>query len=200
MSLHPALLVLLIGLLFVLAFGGLSFLRRQGLSMRFAVEGLAVTLIGALLVYASVPLHPLLFVAVLYLVTVRVRLLVDLGNWFTARRQYERALAVFRFALRLWPDAVSRQIALINRGATELKRGQPEEAYRTLREALAGEPGRPGALYLAAGYYNLGLAARRTGREAEAIRHLNEAIDILPSSIYAHAARQALKGQVRDKE
>jgi len=193
MPLHPALLILLAGLLFVLAFGGLTLLRRQGLSMRFAIEGLVLTLAGALLVYASVPLHPLFFVVVLYIVTVRVRLLVDLGNWFTSRRQYERSLAIFRLALRLWPDAVSRQIVLINRGATELKMGQPEEAYRTLGEALAEEPARPGALYLAAGHYNLGLAARRTGREAEAIRRFNETIDALPSSIYAHAARQALK-------
>jgi tetratricopeptide (TPR) repeat protein len=193
MSLPPSLLILLVGLLFVIAFGGLSLLRRQGLSMRFAIEGLVITLVGALLVYASVPLHPLLFVIVLYLVTVRIRLLIDLGNWFTARGQYERSLSTYRLALRLWPDAVSRQIVLINRGATELKMGQPGEAYRTLGDALAKEPARPGALYLAAGYYNLGLAARRTGHEAEAIRRFNEAIDALPSSIYAHAARQALK-------
>ena len=199
MSLHPSVLILLVGLLFILAFGGLSLLRRQGLSMRFAIEGLVVTLAGAALVYASVPLHPLLFIPILYLITVRIRLLVDLGNWFASRGQYERSLALYRFALHLWPDAVSRQIALINRGVTELKMGQPEEAYRTIEDALAAEPARPGALYLAAGYYNLGLAARRTGREAEAIRRFNEAIDTLPSSIYAHGARQALKERAEDK-
>jgi tetratricopeptide (TPR) repeat protein len=78
--------------------------------------------------------------------------------------------------------------------------GQPEEACRTLGEALAEEPVRPGAKYLAAGYYNLGLACRRTGREAEAIRHFNEAIDALPHSIYAHAAQQALKERPSDRE
>ena len=31
------------------------------------------------------------------------------------------------------------------------------------------------------------------GREAEAVRRFNEAIDTLPTSIYAHGAEQALK-------
>jgi tetratricopeptide (TPR) repeat protein len=137
----------------------------------------------------------LVFVIVLYLVTMRARLLVDLGNWFTARGQYARALALYRLALRLWPDAVGRQIVLINRGVTQLRMQEPEDAYRTLGEALAEETVRPGAKYLAAGYYNLGLACRRTGREAEAIRRFNEAIDALPHSVYARAAQRALRGR-----
>jgi tetratricopeptide (TPR) repeat protein len=190
---HPVLLILLTSLLYLLGFGALSFLRQQGLSTRFAVEGLSITAVGAALTLASVPVHPLLFLVVLYLVTMRVRLLVDLGNWFTSKGRYSQALDLCRFALRLGPDVVSRQIVLINRGVTELRMQQPEAAYLTLGEALADEKIRPGAKYLAAGYYNLGLACRRTGREAEAIRHFNQAIDALPTSIYAHAARQALK-------
>jgi tetratricopeptide (TPR) repeat protein len=123
----------------------------------------------------------------------RVRLLVDLGNWLTSRGRCKEALDLYQFALRLGPDAVSRQIALINRGVTQLRMQEPETAYLTLQEALTGERVQPGAKYLSAGYYNLGLACRRTGREAEAIRHFNEAIDTLPTSIYAHGARQALK-------
>jgi tetratricopeptide (TPR) repeat protein len=190
---HPSLLISLIGLLYLLGFGALSVGRRQGLSFRFAVEGLIVTAICAALVYASLPIHPLLFLIVLYLITMRVRLLVDLGNWFNSRRQYERALALYRFALRLGPDAISRQIVLINRGVTELSMRDPEVAYRTLAEALAGEEVKLGAKYLAAGYYNLGLACRRTGREAEAIRRFNQAISELPNSIYGRAAERALK-------
>jgi tetratricopeptide (TPR) repeat protein len=189
---HPSLLILLVGVLYILGFGALSFVRRQGLSTRFLVEGLIITAAGAALVLA-VPLHPVLFLAVIYLVTMRVRLLVDLGNLFTNRQQYERALALFRLALRLWPDAISRQIVLINRGVTQLRMQEPETAYLTLKEALANEEIRQGAKYLAAGYYNLGLACRRTGRESEAIRRFNEAIDTLPHSLYAHGARQALK-------
>jgi tetratricopeptide (TPR) repeat protein len=189
---HPSLITLLVGVLYILGFGVLSFVRRQGLSTRFLVEGLIITAAGAALVLA-VPLHPVFFLAIIYLVTMRVRLLVDLGNLFTNRQQYERALALFRLALRLWPDAISRQIVLINRGVTQLRMQEPETAYLTLKEALANEEIRQGAKYLAAGYYNLGLACRRTGRESEAIRRFNEAIDTLPHSLYAHGARQALK-------
>jgi tetratricopeptide (TPR) repeat protein len=198
-NLHPSLLILLIGLLYLLGFGALSFMRRQGLSARFAIEGLIVTLVGAALTVASVPVHPVLFLIVVYLVTMRVRLLVDLGNWLTSRGRYGQALDLYQFALRLGPDAVSRQITLINRGVTRLRMQEPEAAYRTLTEALTDEQVRPGAKYLAAGYYNLGLACRRTGREAEAIRHFNEAIDAMPTSIYAHGAKQALKKGKGDK-
>ncbi len=198
-NLHPSLLILLIGLLYLLGFGALSFMRRQGLSTRFAIEGLIVTLVGAALAVASVPVHPVLFLVVVYLVTMRARLLVDLGNWLASRGRYGQALDLYQFALRLGSDDVSHQITLINRGVTQLRMQEPEAAYRTLTEALADEEVRPGAKYLAAGYYNLGLACRRTGREAEAIRHFNEAIDVLPTSIYAHGARQALKKGKDDK-
>jgi tetratricopeptide (TPR) repeat protein len=190
---HPSLLILLIGLLYLLGFGGLSFLRRQGLSIRFAIEGLAITAIAALLPLVSLPVHPVLFLVVVYLVTMRVRLLVDLGNWFASRGQYERALGIYRSALHLGSDVVSHQIVLINRGVAQLHMQRPEDAYATLSAALAEEDVQPGAKYLAAGYYNLGLACRRTEREAEAIRNFNRAIDTLPTSIYAHGARQALK-------
>ncbi len=197
---HPSLLILLVGLLYILGFGTLSFMRRQGLSTRFAVEALIITALFAALSYAAAALaNPILFLIILYLVTMRVRLLVDLGNWLTSKGRYEQAFALYRFALRLGPDIVSRQIALINRGVTQLRMQEPEAAYITLKEALADEKMRPGAKYLSAGYYNLGLACRRTGREPEAIHHFNEAIDALPTSIYAHGARQALKERQSDK-
>ncbi|HET91806.1 MAG TPA: tetratricopeptide repeat protein [Chloroflexi bacterium] len=190
---HPSLLILLIGLLYLLGFGGLSYLRRQGLPTRFAIEGLIIIAVSVALTLANVPLHPLLFLIILYLVTMRVRLLVDLGNWLTARGNCRQALDLYQFTLRLGPDAISRQIVLINRGVTLLRMQDPEAARLALMEALINEQVQPGAKYLAAGYYNLGLACRRTGREAEAVRHFNEAVDTLPDSIYAHGARQALK-------
>jgi len=196
---HPALLILLVGLLYLLGFGALSFMRRQGLSARFAIEGVIVTAVGAALAFASVPVHPALILVVIYMVTMRVRLLVDVGNWLTSRGRYERALDLYQFALRLGPDAVGRQIALINHGVTQLRMQEPEAANLTLSEALTDQKVQPGAKYLAAGYYNLGLACRRTGRDAEAIRRLNEAIDALPTSIYAHGARQALKRTTTDR-
>jgi len=196
---HPALLILLVGLLYLLGFGALSVMRRQGLSARFAIEGVIITAVGAALAFASVAVHPALILVVIYLVTMRVRLLVDVGNWLTSKGRCERALDLYQFALRLGPDAVGHQIALINRGVTQLRMQEPEAAYLTLREALTDQEVRPGAKYLSAGYYNLGLACRRTGREAEAIRRFNEAIDALPTSIYAHGARQALKRTAADR-
>ncbi|RLC98203.1 MAG: hypothetical protein DRI77_05540 [Chloroflexi bacterium] len=190
---HPSLLILLIGLLYLLGFGALSFMRRQGLSTRFAIEGLIITIAAAALVYLSVPIHPIIFFLVLYLITMRVRLLVDMGNWFTSKKRYEQALNLFRLALRLGADVVSRQIVLINSGVTQLLMQEPEAARLTLEEALASEKARAGAKYLAAGYYNLGLACRRTEREAKAVHHFNQAIDAWPNSTYARAATQALK-------
>jgi tetratricopeptide (TPR) repeat protein len=139
------------------------------------------------------PLNPILFLLIIYLVTMRVRLLVDLGNFFSARGRYERALALFDLALRLGPDLASRQIVLINRGVTQLRMGQPEAAYFTLKAILLAEEVKAAARYLAAGYYNMGVACLRTGRKQEASRHFRQAIEILPGSIYAHAAVEALK-------
>ncbi len=193
MSINPSLLILLIGLFYVLGFGVLSSMRRQGLSTRFAVEGLIVTSVGAALPLLSIAVNFIFFLVVLYLVTMRVRLLVDLGNWLTSRKQHKRALALYEFALSLGPDDVSRQIVLINRGVTELDMQEPEAAYLTLKEVLTDEEERIGAKYLAAGYYNLGLACYRTKRKAEAVRRFNEAIDTLPNSIYARAAQRELE-------
>ncbi len=197
---HPAFLILSIGLLYILGFGGLSLLRRQGLSTRFAVESLIVSVLGAAVTLAFPGFPPLVFLVVLYLVTMRVRLLTDLANAFLARKNFPRAQALYRLALQLWPDPIGRQIVLINRGVAELRAAEPETAYTTLSEALGNQEFKIGAHYLAAGYYNLGLAARRTGREAEAIRRFNEAIDTLPYSIYAKAARRALQERLPKQE
>lgn len=192
MQMDSPLVIPLVGLVYLLGFGALSFVRRQGLSVRFALEGLLVTALGTGLRYAGVPLHPLVFLVVLYLVTMRVRLLIDVGNWFSARGQHERALALYRIALRAGPDLSSRQIVLINQGVAQLRNRDPEAAYLTLKEALADEDGKIGARHLAASYYNLGLACRRSGREAEAIRRFNEAVDAWPESIYGRAATKEL--------
>jgi tetratricopeptide (TPR) repeat protein len=193
------LIVPLVGLVYLLGFGALSHVRGQGLSLRFAVEGLIVTVIGTALRYASlVPVHPLLFLIVLYLVTMRVRLLIDVGNWLSARGKPETALIFYRLALKVGPDVTSRQIVLINRGVAQLRSRDAEGAYLTLTEALMGEDGQIGAMHWAACYYNLGLACRRTGRGAEAIRRFNEAVDAWPNSIFGRAATRELEKGSRD--
>jgi tetratricopeptide (TPR) repeat protein len=198
---HPSLLILLVGFLYILGFNGLSYLRHQGLSSRFILEGLLLTGAGAALALVA-PLHPIIFLLLLYLLTMRVRILIDLGNGIAGRGQPERALRLYDLALRLGADAFSQRVAQINRGAALLQLGRAEEACRILREVVTDQSIRLGAKYQAAACYNLGLACRRTGREAEAIQRFNEAIDALPGSVYAYGARQALKkGQeTRDTE
>ncbi len=198
---HPSLLILLVGFLYILGFNGLSYLRHQGLSGRFILEGLLLTGVGAALALV-VPVQPLLFLLLLYLITMRVRILIDLGNSVAGRGQPERAFRFYDLALRLGADSFSRCVAQINQAAALIQMGRPEEAYQILRPIITDPEARLGAKYQAAACYNLGLACRRTGREAEAIQRFNEAIDALPGSIYAHGARQALKKgrEAQDKE
>ena len=92
----------LIGLLYILVFGGLSLLRREGLSARFAVESLIITGIVLLLVTVlAIPVHPVLFVLILYLITLRVRILVDVANSFARRGSYVRAESIYALASRI---------------------------------------------------------------------------------------------------
>lgn len=192
------LVIPLVGLVYLLGFGALSHVRGQGLSARFALEGLIVTAVSTAMRYVSLPVHPVFFLIALYLITMRVRLLIDLGNWFISRGKLKGALTVYRFALQVGPDAISRQMALINRGVALLRACDAEEAYHALTEALAGVDERLAARHLAASYYNLGLACRRTGREPEAIRRFNEAIDAWPESVFGRAARRELKKGGKD--
>lgn len=190
---NPFQLILFTGGLYVLGFSVLTILRRQRVPIQFAIEGLIITAIGAVIAANVSPVDPFIFLIIIYLATMRVRLLVDLGNWLTSKQKFDQSLALFSLALQLKPDKTSSQIVYINRGVTFLHMQRPEEAYITLKEALSDITLRPGAKHLSAGFYNLGLACRRTGREDEAIQHFNEAINELPNSIYAFGAKQALK-------
>jgi tetratricopeptide (TPR) repeat protein len=192
-ALHPSITIGLVGAVYLAAFSGLALLRRQRPSLRFTVEVAVLTAVGAVLPLASVPLGPILFLVALYLLTMRVRLVVDVGNYLTSRGRFRRALALFRLALRLGPDRAGRQIVAINQGVTQLRMKDPEAAYRTLKAVLVDEESKPGARYLAAGFYNLGVACLRVGRREEALSSFRKAIEALPGSIFAAAAEQALK-------
>jgi tetratricopeptide (TPR) repeat protein len=192
---NPILLTFLLGLLYVLIFGGLSLLRREGLSNRFALEGLAITAAASgFSLVTSIPFSPVLFLVIIYLVTMRARLLVDVGNFLASRGRRGTALAVYRWAVSLRPNRAGRAVVLINRGVVELQQGRLEAAIASLEEALgARQHGRLGLKYEAACRYNLGLAYGRSGRESEAIRELNEVVSLFPISIYGRQAGQALK-------
>lgn len=188
-------LILLLGLLYVVLFGGLSLLRREPLSLRFAGESLAFTaLIYLIYGISGFMLHPVLFIVLLYVLTMRAQLLIDLGNmaartgqWSLARRLYDAGAAISI-------SEAGRCAARINTGACFLKEGRLAEAIRVLADLMESvEKGRMGPKHEAACRYNLGLALMRSGKSAEAVHQFNEVIDLLPGSIYAIGAGAELK-------
>lgn len=192
-------MLLLISCLFVLVFGGLGWTRREGLSLQFALEALGLTILlvgGSWLL--GIPLNPFLFLALLYLITMRSRLMVDLANFLAKRRQRDVAFRLYRLSLAWWPDTASRLIVLTNMGAAELHGGQFDAAIQTLEAALAMETrARLGLKYEAACHYNLGYAYEKRGEDAKAVSQYNEAIDVFPGSVYARAAQAALERRKR---
>jgi tetratricopeptide (TPR) repeat protein len=195
LTIDPYLLLLLIACLFILVFGGLSFIRREGLSAQFALESVALTALfvgGPWLL--GLQLSPYLFLILLYVVTMRSRLVVDLANLFATRDRYALAFRLYRLGLAWWPDAASRLIVLTNRGVAELRSGQVDTAIDTLHSVLTVEE-RPrlGLKYEAACRYNLGLAYEQQGDEGKAATQFNEVIDLLPGSPYAQASQAGLK-------
>ncbi len=191
---HPALVILVTGLVFILAFGGLSYIRGYGLSGQLAAEGLAVTVIFSLLAWAAgISLHPILFLIILYLVSMRARILVDAGNFFLNAGHIPTAVSLYNLALRLWPDHASKCIARINIGVAKIRSGALQEAIAILEEVLEKYKESIGFRNEAACLFNLGLAYRRAGHKDKAVRCLKEALDLYPDSLYGRRARQLLK-------
>ncbi|MGC8838173.1 MAG: tetratricopeptide repeat protein [Anaerolineae bacterium] len=191
-SINPHLLNVLVVLLYILLFGGLSLVRQEGLSTRFALESLAL---GGLVVGASLaagtPASPVLVLVALYLVTMRCRWLAELGTLLGRRGQFGVAQSLYGLALRLWPDTVGRRIALLNRGAMWLKAGNPQAAREVLEPLLREEGLSP--KHAAAAHYNLGIAYERLGQGERAVGHFNAAMEALPGSLYALGAEAALR-------
>jgi tetratricopeptide (TPR) repeat protein len=119
---------------------------------------------------------------------------VDLANLLARRGNFDFAFRLYNLALAWWPDLASRLIVLTNRGVAELHSGQVDAAIETLESVLEAEK-RPrlNLKYEAACLYNLGFAYEKKGEESKAVARYNEAIDILPGSLYAQAAESALK-------
>lgn len=195
LNLDPTLLSLLVACLFILVFGGLGYIRREGLSVQFALEAVALTILLVGITWLlGVQLSPFILLVVLYLVTMRSRLTVDVANMLVRREQYDLAFKLYHLSLAWWPDPASRLIVLVNKGAAELHSGQLDAAIQTLENALETEK-RPrlGLKYEAACRYNLGYAYEQKGEDAQAVAYYNETIDVLPGSLYAQAAESALR-------
>jgi tetratricopeptide (TPR) repeat protein len=198
---NPYLILILIALLYTLVVGGLSALRREGLSLQFAIEVIVVAslLIGLSLISGEA-MHPVLFLAVIYLVSMRARLLVDLGNLLARRGYHNWATKVYHLALNSRPDDSGRQIVTLNQAVHRLKQGQLTDATAMLEGLVADSQNPLGPKYEAAARYNLGVAYRRQGKEAKATVEFNKVIDVMPGSVYASGAQIALEKGKRQKE
>jgi tetratricopeptide (TPR) repeat protein len=191
---NPHLLILLEALLFILIFGGLPVLRKEEPSLQLAVEVLVLTglSLGASLL-TGLRLDPILFLIFLYLIVMRCRVLIDLGNLLSSSGRHQLALSVYRLAMRLGPDFPVRLIALISYSAVLVRVGALEEAIRILDEILEKWEERLHPKHESACHYNLGVACLRLGRESRAVHEFNEAIDAWPLSPYAQRAQAALE-------
>ncbi len=188
-------IILLVGLAYTVLFGGLSLMRREGLSLQFALESIVLTAAAAGLTAAfGLATHPVLFLIVLYLLTMRVRLLVDLGNVLAQRGQFAVAGRLYELAQRLWPDPSGRIIVQVNQATACLQQGALDEAVARFKDVLSqASGGYLGVKHEAAAHYNLGVAYRRKGLEAQAVIEFNAVLDTWPVSEYARRARAALK-------
>ncbi len=199
MSLH--IMIGLIGLLYIVIFGGMALLRREGLSIRFAVESVCITAIAVILVYLTpVQIHPALFLLLLYVVTLRVRLLVDLANSFARRGRNNQAHRIYDFASHVWPDQTSKLIILVNQATLCLQENKLEESITMFKDILnQASQGSLGVKYEAATHFNLGVAYLRSDKNSLASVEFNAAIDTWPGSLYAQRAQKTLD-RLRNKE
>jgi tetratricopeptide (TPR) repeat protein len=192
---NPLIMTLLVGLFYILVVGALSLLRREGLSAQIALEALLVIAFALVIGWLTgSPVSPILLFVVLYIVTMRARLLTDLGNMVYKRWGYSAAERLYSLALGLRPDRTSQLVVRINWGTARLRSGDVEGAINTFNEVLgsAAEGGGLGHKYEAACLFNLAVAYRKAGEDSKAILQFNKVIEEHPATVYGQAAEQAL--------
>ena len=186
-------ILILVGFAYVVIFGGMALLRREGLSLRLAIESIIITGLTLLLVYMGVNVHPVLFLLVVYLITMRVRLIVELATILAKRENFKTSEQLFNLALRLWPDQTGKFIVYVNQGTALLQQGNLDEASKIFKEIIDdSSSGYLGRKYEAAALYNLGVVYLRKNQPGEAKAEFNKAIETMPASEYAKQAAQAL--------
>ena len=188
-------ILLIEGFSFVVLFGLVSLLKREGLSRRFAIEGGIFTLlVSGVTALAGLQTHPVIFLILIYFLTMRVRILVDLGTILASRGQFAQADKLFQLAAKLWPDATNHLILQVNQGTSLLQQKKLDEAIDIFNDILeqAGQ-GYLGVKYEAATHYNLGVAYLRKNMDAKASIAFNAVIDTWPASLYARRAEIALE-------
>lgn len=198
----PSFFLLLLGFIYIVLFGALALLRREGLSLRFALESLVITLaLSAIHAFTGIELHPVLFLIILYLITMRSRLLVDLGNLFARRGQFDRATQIYTLGLHLWPDASTRLIIQVNQGAALIQHNNLDEAIALLNQVLQhADQGHLGLKYEAASHYNLGVAYRAKKLMTQAMKEFRAVLDVWPVSEYGRRAQLALERERQERK
>ncbi len=183
-------IILLVGFVYVVFFGILSLLRREGLSFRFAVEAVLFTLAVSALAYTTgYPVHPAFFLLFLYVITMRVRLLVDVGNMLARRARFPLAEQIYALALNLFPDPTSRLIVELNRGALLIQKGELDAAIAAFDRILhQSDEGYLGVKNEAACHYNLAVAYQRQNNTPKALNECRQILEIWPASEYGRRA------------
>ncbi|MGE5122910.1 MAG: tetratricopeptide repeat protein [Acidobacteriaceae bacterium] len=199
MSLH--IMIGLIGLLYIIIFGGMALIRREGLSVRFAVEAVCLTALAVILVVLTpIQIHPTLFLLLLYVLTLRVRLIVDLANFFARRGRNSQAERIYDFAYHVWPDQTSKLIIMVNQATLHLQENKLDQSIALFKDVLDQKNRSAlGIKYEAAAHFNLGVAYMRNNHNSLASIEFNETIDTWPASLYAHRAQNALE-RLRHKD
>ena len=191
MSLPEAPVLLLTGCLLMLCMWLLASLRGERLPARTLVEGTLLTLLASGAALLHLALHPIIFVAVLYAVLMRVRLCVDAGNLLAARGLGRQARAVYNLGLRLGATAPDRVLVLLNEGILAMKQARCGEALSLLTQA-AEQRLDLGTKQQAGCLLNLGVCYEKLGRTAEALRTYAEAAQAHPVSEFGRRAQQAM--------
>ncbi|GAB4470822.1 MAG: hypothetical protein Kow0088_04040 [Anaerolineales bacterium] len=187
---------------YIVFFGLITKLRRETLSLQFALEALTFTLILVGVVWTTrFSLHPAINLFLLYLVTMRVRLLTEVGTFFARRNQFQQATKIYAIAQRAFPDPSSLVLLRLNQATALIKQANISDAIAVLEDLLKGEKaGYLGTKYETAAHYNLGVAYLKADKRALATIELNKAIEAMPLSEYAVRAEKILGEQRRPRE
>jgi len=180
----------LVGVLYTVFFSAMSYLRREGLSIRFIVESLVLTaLLTVIAVFTGSSLYPLVALVVLYGVTMRCRLVLDLANNLARRGRRLTAERFYVLAQDLLPDGLTRALVGINRGTAWLLYGEPAQAQALIEEALVSVADLP-PKYEASARYNLGVAYRRQDQEDRARQEFQKVMRLMPENTTYHVRAQ----------
>ncbi|MFU8774105.1 MAG: tetratricopeptide repeat protein, partial [Anaerolineales bacterium] len=176
---NPSIVILIVGFFYIVVFGGLTLLRREALSAQFAIEaGLFTLLVSGLSAWVGFSIHPGIFLLIVYLITMRARLLVDLANLFARRGDFHKADGFYQLARQLWPDNNSRLIVEINQGTASLQRGELDKAISIFKDILEqADQGYLSVKNEAAAHYNLGVAYLRKNMDTQATVEFNAVLD-----------------------